>query len=101
MDILVPSDIKTVEFPIMVAPRISVDDPAAFPTIARILDAMLKLVDPKNQVLMQYLDLIDSSTPTRVFPQKRAKGSSKASKAPKLQRRRRKLKDNQLWRRKL
>lgn len=50
--ILVPSGVKTVEFPTIATPRIFVDDPTVFPNVARIMDAMLKLVDPKNLLLV-------------------------------------------------
>ena len=50
-DILVLSDVKTVEFPVMAAPHIFVDDHAIFPNVARILDAILKLVDPDLESL--------------------------------------------------
>lgn len=67
----------------MATPRIFVDDPAVFPTVAGILDAMPKIVDPKIQIVVQYLASIDSSVPTGVLPSNGAEGSSKASKAPK------------------
>lgn len=71
----------------MAAPRVFVDDVNVFPNAARIPDFMLKLVDPKNQLLVQYLTSIYSSNPTRVIPPKVSKkgveGTSIGSKVPK------------------
>lgn len=54
-----------------------------FPNVSIILDAMLKLVDPKSQLLVQYLSSIDYSNSARVLPQKGVEGTTKASKIPK------------------
>ncbi|CAI9303066.1 unnamed protein product [Lactuca saligna] len=67
----------------MAASRIVVDDPTIFPIVARIPYVMLKLVDPQNLLLVQYLASIDSTISIGVLPSKRAEGSSKSSKAPK------------------
>lgn len=82
---MVPSGDKTAKFWTMAAPRMFFDDPTVFPTVARIPDAMLKLVDPKHLLLVQYLALIDSSTPVGVLP---PKGQEDPLNITKLQRRR-------------
>ncbi|CAH1416264.1 unnamed protein product [Lactuca virosa] len=68
----------------MTALKIVGNDATLFPIVARILDSMHNLVDPKNQLPVQYLASIDS-TPTRVLPekvsQKVIEGPSKGSKA--------------------
>ncbi|CAI9284350.1 unnamed protein product [Lactuca saligna] len=58
--ILAPFDVKPIEFLTIATLRIVIDDPSVFPTVAHLLDAMLKLVDPQNPLLVQYLDSIDS-----------------------------------------
>lgn len=78
-----PSGVDTTEFPTMATPRVSVDDVNVFPYVASIPDSILKLVDPKNQLLVQYMASIDSTNPTAVLPQKGVEGTSKGSKAPK------------------
>lgn len=67
----------------MATPRVVVDDPVLFPNVARIVDVMLRHVDPQNQLFVQHLASTDSSILTGVLPQKRAEGSSKAVKVPK------------------
>lgn len=71
----------------MTAPRVYVDDVNVCPNVALIPYSMLKLVDPKNQLLVQYLASIDSSTTTGVIPpkvyQKGEEGTMKDSKATK------------------
>lgn len=67
----------------MAGQRLFVDDLVVFPNVARIPDAMLKLLYPQNQLLIQYLASIDSSNPIGVLPPKGVEGTSKASKAPK------------------
>lgn len=46
------------------------DDTNILHVVAPILDLMLNLADPKNQLLVQYLASIDSANPTGVIPQK-------------------------------
>lgn len=82
-DIWVPFDVESAEFSTMAALRIFVDDSTMFPIVAHIPDAILKLVDPKNSILVQCLASIDSSTPTGVLPQKGEECSFKVYKAPK------------------
>lgn len=86
-NIMVPSGVENAEFLKITTPRVSVDDANLFPNFSRILDSMLKLVDLKDQLLVQYLASIDSSYPTVVIPpkvsHKGVEGTSKASKAPK------------------
>ena len=43
---MVPSDAETTEFSTMATPRVVVDDPVRFPNVARIVDVMLRHVDP-------------------------------------------------------
>lgn len=59
------------------------DNSTIFSNVARIPDSMLKLVDPKNQLLVQYLVSIDSSHLIGVLPQKGVEGTFKALKATK------------------
>lgn len=63
----------------MAAPKVVVDDPSIFPTVSRILNAMLRHVDPQNPLLVYYLSSIDSSVSIGVLPSKGAEGSSKDS----------------------
>ncbi|CAI9263234.1 unnamed protein product [Lactuca saligna] len=57
----------------------------SFPKLLEFWIRCSKLVDPKNQLLVQYLDSIESSNPTGVIPpkvsHKRVEGKSKGSKA--------------------
>ncbi|CAI9261636.1 unnamed protein product [Lactuca saligna] len=73
----------TTKFPTMATPRVSVDDVNVFPYVARVPNSMLKLVGPKNQLLVQYLTSIDFTNPTGDLPQKVVEETSKGSKAPK------------------
>lgn len=82
-NILILVGIEFSEFPVMTAPRVFVDDATIFPKVAQITDSMHKLVDPKNQLLVQYLASIDSPNPIEVLPQKGVKGASKGMKATK------------------
>lgn len=59
------------------------DDSTIFPNVARISDLMLKLMDPKNQLLVKYSASINTSHPTWFLPQKGVEETSKASKASK------------------
>ena len=82
----------------MASPQIVVDDPTIFATITRILDVMLRLVDPQNPLVVLYLVSIDPNVSIGVLPSKGAKGYLKASKVPKKN----KAKNNhQMRRRKL
>ncbi|CAI9286432.1 unnamed protein product [Lactuca saligna] len=56
------------------------DDPAIFTTVARIPDAMLKKVDPTNNVLVSYLQSIDTTVVTGMLQQEEKKKSKKSKK---------------------
>ena len=56
------------------------DDPAIFTILARIPDAMLKKVDPTNNVLVSYLQSIDTTVVTGMLQQEEKKKSKKSKK---------------------
>ena len=51
------------------------DDPTIFTTVARIPDAMLKKVDPTNNVLVSYLQSIDTTVVTGILQKEEKKKS--------------------------
>lgn len=60
-----------------------IDDPFLFPNVARILDAMLRRIDPANPILVQYLASININVTVGVIFPKGIEDSSKAVKAQK------------------
>ena len=56
------------------------DDVEVFPNIARILDSMLKKIDPSNPILVAYLQTINPLVQTGILFQETNEGSSKKSK---------------------
>lgn len=67
-NIIIPGGIEYAEFTMMTAPRVFVDDANVFLNVARIPDSMLKLIDPTNPLLVNYLLSIDSTTRIDVLP---------------------------------
>lgn len=74
-NILIPDGIESVEFPTIAAPRVSMDDVNVFPNVVRIPNSMLKLVDPTDPLLINYLLSIDSTTTMTVLPPRLLKKS--------------------------
>lgn len=68
-NILIPLGVVTAKFPTMKVPKMVVNDATIFLVFRRIPDSMVNLVDPKNQLLVEFLAYIDS-TPTGVLPPK-------------------------------
>ncbi|CAI9277334.1 unnamed protein product [Lactuca saligna] len=62
------------------SPKEVVDDPAIFTSVAHIPDAMLKKVDPTNNVLVSYLQSIDTTVVSGVLFDIEAKKSKKSKK---------------------
>ena len=60
----VPDFEETTVFHMDGSPKEVADDPEVFTSIARIPDAMLKKVDPTNEVLVSYLQSIDTTVVT-------------------------------------
>ncbi|CAI9281406.1 unnamed protein product [Lactuca saligna] len=79
--ILVPSDVPKEEFTLYQHLKTVEDDSEVFPTVARILDAMLQNVDPTNPVLVSYLTTINPNVEVGVLLQKLIRGTSKHEKS--------------------
>lgn len=58
-------------------PKVIGNDVGVFPSVARILDGMLKNVDPSNPVLLAYLQTFNPNDVTVVLLQSTKEGSSK------------------------
>lgn len=79
----------------MTVPKVIVDYATIFPVVARIHDSILNLMDPKNQLLEEYLASIDSTPIGFLLPkvsQKGVDGLSKGSKGIKMKKQTPKLK---------
>ena len=72
--ILVPNDEEKVDFQTYNYPKDVTDNAEEFPFVARIPDAMLERVDPKNPVLVPYLKNIDTNVETgKLLPREEKK----------------------------
>lgn len=86
--IVVHEDEPKAEFSLYHHPKMVEDNQDEFPSVARILDALLRRVDPTNPVLEAYLTTINPLIETRVLlskfvagPSNKSKGSKKGVKA--------------------
>lgn len=74
--ILVPAHIEVAEFSTLQIPKTLVNNPNDFPSIGRILEAMLSLVSVSNPMLIRYqelfLDVSQGATPNET--KKKLKG---------------------------
>lgn len=77
---MVPTDDAKEEFSIYQYPKTVEDDPNLFPSVTRIIDGMLRNVDPINPVLVTYLSRINPDAQIGVFLPMVIEGTSKSGK---------------------
>ena len=75
--ILLPSEDAKVMFKTYRIPKIVTDDPVLLPTVARILDAMLRKLDPAHPNLVHYFTTINLDVQIQVLLPKGEEGTSK------------------------
>lgn len=73
----IPNDVPNAEFVMYQHPKTTEDNFVVFPSVARILNAMIRKVDPGNPVLVAYPKTFNRSEETTVLLHKGINGPSK------------------------